>query len=337
VKIRLKKISAGKNKKFPVRGLLAALCGFVFLAAGAQAGPLEKLNALAELAGNPAAGEAQVPDSPAPQTPGLCIFNARNGAPAGAAALNAAALDSAVIGVGEAHDQANDHLAQLEALKALYAAKGTDVAVGFEMLNLTLQPVLDDYASGKITEDEFLQKSDWQKEWGFSFALYKPLFDFIRANKLRALALNLPHKVVSSIARAGLDGLTPEQRQYLPAGLQVTTDERYIGYVKQSFNGQMAAMFKFENYLAAMSAWNETMGARLAEFIKANPAFSALTVAGSGHIIYNAGIPASVKARLPGARVTSFYMQGSPACPSALAAGDAALADYVWYVGHSEK
>jgi len=54
------------------------------------------------------------------------------------------------------------------------------------MLDQALQPVLDDYASGKITDEEFLSRRDWKKEWGFDFSMYKPLFDFIAANNLSA-------------------------------------------------------------------------------------------------------------------------------------------------------
>ena len=274
----------------------------------------------------------------AEEPPGLCVFNAGSGgALNGEDAFKAAIKASDVVYVGESHDQANDHLAQLEALKALYEDRGRDVVVGFEMLNMTLQPVLDEYASGKITEAEFLQKADWQKEWGFDFNLYKPIFDFIREKKLSALALNLPKKIVSRIAMAGLDGLTPEEKKYLPAGMQVTTNEKYIAYVKESFQGHMSDMFKFENYLAAMSAWNETMGARLAGFLNANPGYAGLTVAGSGHVIYNAGIPASLKSRAPGLRGVSFLMQGADACPAAMPASDQGLADHVWYVKHTPE
>lgn len=276
--------------------------------------------------------------APAAEPPGLCVFSGTDGAAlAGGAAFKAAIRESDVVYVGESHDQANDHLAQLEALKALHEARGGGVVAGFEMLNLTLQPVLDAYASGKLTEAEFLRQADWQKEWGFDFNLYKPLFDFIREKKLKALALNLPKRIVARIARAGLAGLTPEERAYLPANLQVTTDERYIAYIRESFDGQMAAMFKFENYLAAMSSWNEAMGARLADFLNSNPGFAGLAVAGSGHIIYNAGIPASLKARAPGARGLSFFMQGADACPAALPAADRGLADYIWYARHTGR
>ncbi len=296
--------------------------------------------------------------------PGFCIFNGKSGAPlAGEAALKAALKDADAVFSGESHDQLKHHLAQLEALKALFDARRGNIVVGFEMLNMTLQPVLDEYAAGKLSEEEFLLKTDWKKEWSYDFNLYKPLFDFIRVNKLKALALNLPRKVVSRIARVGLAGLSPEEKQYLPAKIEITKNEPYIKYIRESFEGHgkarsgaastraemaflrqyilgneksgMNGIFTFENYLAAMCAWNEAMGARLADFLNANPGFAGLAVAGSGHVIYNAGIPASVGSRTSGLRLVSFYPQDVSACPSAFPAGDSGLADYVWYMDHS--
>ncbi len=289
-------------------------------------------------------------------TPGFCIFNSRSGSPLGdETAFKAAVRNADVVFSGESHDQMKDHLAQLEALKALGEARGEKIVVGFEMLNMTLQPVLDDYAAGKISEEDFLLKADWKKEWGFDFNLYKPLFDLIRAGKLKALALNLPKKIVSKIARVGLDGLSAEEKQYLPAKVEITRNEAYIKYMRQTFDGHSRSAadtaltrtgtaaagkngmgdFTFENYLAAMCAWNETMGARLAEFLNANPGFAGITIAGSGHVIYNAGIPASVASRTPGLRSVSFYPVDAAVCPAAFPACDADLADLVWYIDHA--
>ncbi len=275
----------------------------------------------------------------APKGPGLCVFNGASGAPI-ADTFNAVVGTADVVYGGENHDQLNDHLAQLEALKALGLARGEKIVVGFEMLNMTLQPVLDEYAAGKLTDEEFMEKADWKTEWGFDFNLYKPIFDYIRANKLKALALNLPKKVVSKIARVGLAGLSPEEKQYLPAKVEITKNEAYIKFIRDSYEGHGKAGkgmgdFTFENYLAAMSAWNEAMGSRLADFMNANPGYAGMTIAGAGHVIYNAGIPASVASRTTGLRAVSFYPVEADACPAAFPAGDAGLADYVWYIPHA--
>ena len=274
--------------------------------------------------------------------PRFCIFGGQSGKSfASEAAFRSIVWKNDVVYVGETHDQPLDHLAQLEALRAMRQARGSKIAVGFEMLNVTLQPVLDEYAGGGLSEEEFLNKADWKKEWGFDFNLYKPLFDFIRDNKLKALALNVPKKVISKIARGGLESLSAEEKQYLPQKIEITAHKKYNEYLKASFSGggsaPMSKMFTLENYLASMAAWNEGMGSRLADFLNSNPGYAALVVAGNGHVIHNAAIPASVKSRINGVRQASFYTEDAASCPAAFPKEHKNMANYIWYIAHQKK
>ncbi|MBI5743957.1 MAG: ChaN family lipoprotein [Elusimicrobia bacterium] len=274
--------------------------------------------------------------------PNFCIFGARTGKPyTSEAAFKSLVWSNTVVYVGETHDQPLDHMAQFEALKAMKIARGGKIAVGFEMLNQTLQPVLDDYAAGKITQEEFLSKIDWKKEWGFDFNMYKPLFDFIAENKLRGLALNVPKKIVSKIARTGLESLTPEEKAFLPEKVEITKHKKYVEYLRESYGGHgdspMAKIMTFENYQASMAAWNEGMGARIADFVNANPGYAVLVIAGNGHIMYNAAIPASVKARVKDVRQASFYTENADKCPETMPKEHKDMAGYMWYIKHPVK
>ena len=274
--------------------------------------------------------------------PNFCIMGAQSGkALHSEAAFKSIVWKNDVIYVGETHDQPLDHMAQFEALKAMKTARGSKIAVGFEMLNQTLQPLLDEYAAGKLTEEEFLAKIDWKKEWGFDFNMYKPLFDFIVANKLRAIALNVPKKVVGKIARTGLESLSPEEKQYLPEKVEITQHKKYNDYLKATFGAHgsspMAKMFTIDNYLASMAAWNEGMGNRIAVFLNENPGYAVLVIAGNGHVIYNAAIPASVKARVKGARQASFYTETAAKCPETMPKEHKDMANYIWYINHAPK
>jgi uncharacterized iron-regulated protein len=286
----------------------------------------------------PVTAEAAAQAKPDPR---FCIFGAQSGKVFNTqAAFNTVVWKNDVVYVGETHDQPLDHEAQFEALKAMRIARGSKIAVGFEMLNQTLQPIMDDYAAGRITEEEFLSKADWKKEWGFDFNMYKPLFDFIVANKLRGLALNVPKKVVGKIARTGLESLTAEEKQFLPEKVEITAHKKYNEFLKASFAGHgdspMAKMFTIENYLASMAAWNEGMGNKIAEFLNANPGYSVLVIAGNGHVIYNAAIPASVKARVKGVRQASFYTEDGD-CPEKMNKDHKDMANYMWYIKHPPK
>ena len=309
------------------------------LAAGARdAGPLESAWALAR--------ELR-PVRAAPQGPGACLFAGSGGGPASAQAVAAALSRSRAVSVGETHDQAGDHLAQLEVLRALAASRADQVAVGFEMLNESLQGVLDDYASGKLSESEFLRAADWQNEWGFPFPLYKPLFDFVREHRLKALALNAPRGLVAKTARVGLEGLSPEERARLPRDMALSQDPRYLDFLKAAFGGHGAAAREFrslampgvtwEHYLQAMMIWNEVMSANAAGYLDAHPDGALLVAAGNGHVMYGAGIPFGISRRAPGAGQTTFFTEGRSDCPSALPADLSGLADFVWLVPHSAR
>jgi uncharacterized iron-regulated protein len=285
-------------------------------------------------------------EHPAPPSgPGTCVFSGASGLPASAQAVAEALARSRAVSVGETHDQANDHLAQLEVLKALAAAHGNKIAVGFEMLNESLQGVLDDYASGKLSESEFLDQADWKKEWGFPFPLYKPIFDFIRDHRLKALALNAPRGLVTKTARVGLEGLAPEEKALLPKDMELSQDPRYLEFLKAAFGGHGAGARAFrilampgvtwENYLQAMMIWNEVMAANASAYLNNNASSALLVVAGNGHVMYGAGIPFGIGRRAPGAGQTTVYTEGSSDCPASLPQDLTGMADFVWFVPHS--
>ena len=274
--------------------------------------------------------------APAPQNaaPGYCLFGAQSGKSFnGEAAFKSIIWKSDIIYIGETPGLINAQLAQLEALKAMRIARSSKIAVGFEMIDAALQPILDNYAAGRISEEEFINNTGWGKEQVIDFELYKPLFDLIARNNLRALALNIPQKTLSRIANSGLAGLDDEDKKLMPGQINITKHKKYMEYLKASFDGQSGTPIPltWDNFLSAMSARDEGMGAKIADFINANPGWSALVIVDNGRIIYNAGIPSSVKSRTKGARQASFYTEEA-ACPAALPKERKNLANYIWYI-----
>ena len=274
--------------------------------------------------------------------PNFCIAGSQSGkAFHGEAAFKSIVWKSDVVYLGETHDQPLDHAAQLEALKAMKIARGYKIAVGFEMLSAKLQPVLDEYAAGRLTEADFLSRTDWKSEWGFDFSLYKPLFDFVIANKLRALALSVPKEVTARIAGAGLEGLTPGERQFLPEKVEITRHQKYNDYLKASFteqgNSSTGKTAALDNYLASVAASNEGMGGRIAAFLAENPGYAVLVIAGNDRVIYNAAVPASVKSRIKGVRQASFFTEDAVECPVTMPKEHKDLANYIWYINHTPE
>ncbi|MDQ7772596.1 MAG: ChaN family lipoprotein [Elusimicrobiales bacterium] len=269
--------------------------------------------------------------------PGFAVLNPSAGTRLRTEAFADMIAESDVVYVGESHDQKFAHLAQLEALKILAFAKKNKVVVGFEMLNSGLQPVLDRYAAGKITEQEFLSQADWKKEWGFDFGLYKPLFDYIRKNKLKAAALNVPRPVIRKIARGGVGALSPEEKKFLPEKVEINHDPVYVAYLRSTYGAHgdnpMAKVITWDNYLLSMAAWNEGMGDAAVKAMKKHKGHAMLVIAGNGHVVYNAGIPFSVRNRAPGLKHLSVYTEDAEKIEE-FRAKPSPLADLVWFVKH---
>jgi uncharacterized iron-regulated protein len=195
-----------------------------------------------------------------------------------------------IVYVGERHDYAPHHRVQAAVLAGLHRQR-PNLVVGLEMIPHTRQAELDDFLSGQMSEADFA--TFWNTIWGFDYKLYKPIFDYARAHNVPMRALNAPRDVITQIARGGLTSLTPQQRAQLPAVVAPIRDPRYLAYVREAFAGHgpmppdvLARMFE------AQAAWNETMAEQVLKVGQ-----PVMVVAGSGHMLFSAGIAESVRNR----------------------------------------
>jgi uncharacterized iron-regulated protein len=172
------------------------------------------------------------------------------------------------------------------------ADRDPGVVVGLEMVSQDLQPALDDFMSGKTGEADFA--AFWKKNWGFDYAIYKPIFDAARARRLRVVGLNAPIGVVIAVAKKGLAGLTPAERAQLPASVQESADARYRAFVKDSLAGHKLPPEAEARMTEAQAVWNETMGAKAAELARTS---RVIVIAGQGHMFWRAGVPESALRR----------------------------------------
>ena len=142
-----------------------------------------------------------------------------------------------VVAVGEQHDDAAHRKIQAEVLSGL-AKRTPRLAVAFEMVGYEDQAVLDSFMSGALPETDFAVW--WKTNWGFDFAIYKPIFDAAKAAGVPAYGLNAPRDVVKSVSKRGLASLTPVERARIPATIAESSDERYRQYVLDSVSGHGA-------------------------------------------------------------------------------------------------
>jgi len=99
----------------------------------------------------------------------------------------AALKQNRIIIVGEHHSNISHHEAQVNVIRSLKES-GVQVAIGLEMFRSDSQPALDRWVAGDIGEEEF--QEIFYDNWGYSWANYRVIFDYARAEKMPVIGLN---------------------------------------------------------------------------------------------------------------------------------------------------
>jgi uncharacterized iron-regulated protein len=199
-----------------------------------------------------------------------------------------------VVFLAESHDHPAHHELQLRAVKWLDTG-GDKLAVGLEMFPREIQPVLDRWNAGELSEWDFLEGVNWYRMWGFPYALFRPLFLYCRDHEVALVGLNAPAEVNRKVGRGGLASITPEERARLARDIDLT-DARH----RRNFEEIMPHHpgMKIDFFYEAFCAWDDTMAESAADWLKSHGG-RMLVIAGSGHIRRGRGIPDRLKKRFP--------------------------------------
>ncbi|WP_231948397.1 ChaN family lipoprotein [Phormidesmis priestleyi] len=240
-----------------------------------------------------------------------------------------------VVYLGETHDSADDHRAQLEIIQSLYRLR-PDLAIAMEMFQRPYQSVLDRYLAGAISEAQLKELSQYQTRWGFEWEYYAPILRFAKENRLRVIAVNTPTEVTRKVSREGLESLTVADRRFIPPISEIRAEpEAYrerMRLIYQEIHQGKSNSRQFDRFFLAQILWDETMADRVSQFLQANPKTQVVVLAGQGHIVYGDGIPSRVARRMQGAkrrsRVQSLILLNPP--EEVTAPSERTIADYFW-------
>ncbi|HVY66171.1 MAG TPA: ChaN family lipoprotein [Gammaproteobacteria bacterium] len=217
------------------------------------------------------------------------------GATLSPAALGANVADKRVVFVGETHTRYGDHLNQLAIIEQLHA-RDPNIAIGVEYLQRRFQPQVDDFIAGRATEREFLRDTEYYSSWRYDYRLYAPIFRFAREHHIPVLALNVPPSLPSAVAKAGVEGLSAEQRAALPKQIEPASDA-YKAELREAFEAHDEGQRQFDRFVEAQLVWDEGMAESAAEYLSANPGRRMVILAGSGHLAFGYGIPQRLRRR----------------------------------------
>ncbi|ARV60958.1 hypothetical protein BZZ01_22145 [Nostocales cyanobacterium HT-58-2] len=223
---------------------------------------------------------------------------------------------SNVVYLGEIHNNPKDHKNQLKIIQELYK-QNPKIAIAMEMFQKPYQGVVNQYLAGKITEEELIEKSEYEKRWGFPWQNYAPILNFAKEKQLSVITLNTPSEITRKVAQKGLESLTPSEQKLIPPLSEIqTNNEEYRQQLESVFQQHQAANHgnstDIENFFQAQVLWDETMAEGIAKFRKTYPNYQIIVLAGQGHIIYDYGIPSRVARRLKGEKFIQRSVLLSP-------------------------
>lgn len=201
---------------------------------------------------------------------------------------------SAVL-LGETHDRYDIHRWQLHVLSGLLAHRA-DIVVGFEMFPRRVQPALDKWVAGVLSEEAFLEETEWKSVWGFPDELYMPLFHFCRQYAVPMKALNCRRALVTEVGKLGWeeipemdrDGVTPA-KPATPAYRNYLFDLTGGGPVsRRASSAQDPA---FDRFVRAQQTWDRAFACNIAGAIDENDGALVVGIIGRGHLEFGHGTP----------------------------------------------
>ena len=213
------------------------------------------------------------------------------------------AARSSVVLLGETHDSAEHHRWQLQVLAALHALRPRMV-LGFEAFPRRVQPALDRWVAGELSETELLAQTDWRNVWRVEPQLYLPLFHFARMHRIPLVALNVEPALTREIAQKGYDAVPTERREGV--GRPAAPSDAYLDWLlpvwaeHERAGGKPAKPDRddagFRRFVESQTHWDRAMAEALAAASQRAGAPLVVGVMGFGHVAYGYGVPHQLKA-----------------------------------------
>ncbi len=127
------------------------------------------------------------------------VFDARRNRWSDLEGMAAELARADVVFFGEFHDDPGTHAMQRALLETL--SRRRPVILSLEMFERDVQPLVDGYLSGVITEDSLLAAA---RPWPNYLEHYRPAVEWARFHSWPVIAANVPRPIASAIARGGI-------------------------------------------------------------------------------------------------------------------------------------
>lgn len=190
-----------------------------------------------------------------------------------------------VVFIGEFHDHEGHHQAQLSIIDALDDDE-RPLAIGLEMFRRESQPDLDVWIANNMSIEDF--RKVYEENWSM-WPVYSQIFIHARDENLKMVGLNISREITRKVASSGFQSLSSAQRDYL-GNLQCEVDQEYENFIRRAMGGHGGHGQQFVFFCEAQLIWDTAMARNILDFLKENPDYRMVVLAGSGHA-WKPGIP----------------------------------------------
>jgi uncharacterized iron-regulated protein len=241
---------------------------------------------------------------------------------------------------GEQHDDPATHAAEHAVLAAI-GERREHVVLSLEMFERDVQPLVDQYLAGRISEANFLAGS---RPWDRYVTDYRPMIELSRVHGWTVVAANVPRRLATGVSRVGLkmlDTLNAADKKFVAREHRCPKDAYYEKFAETmkghgagggpptaSDAAMMASMT--DKFYQAQCVKDEAMGEAIADAWKQAPKGAVVfQVDGAFHSDFGLGTAERARRRAPEA--SSVVITAVPVADlaKAQAGEDAKKADYL--------
>jgi len=210
-----------------------------------------------------------------------------------------------VVLLGEDHDNREHHRWQLIVAAQLHARR-EGLRLGFESFPRSVQPILDRWVAGELTETQLLEQTRWDEVWRYDAAGYLPLFHFARLYRIPMVALNVERALITRVSQEGWDHIPAAAREGVGDPAPPAPDyldllaEIYGRHSRPHGEGhgekneerrkRIEADPRFQRFVQGQLLWDRAMAEAIADALR-DGAPQVVAVAGAGHLMGGYGIP----------------------------------------------
>jgi uncharacterized iron-regulated protein len=230
-----------------------------------------------------------------------------------------------VLFFGEEHNDSIGHYLEATLFKKMAAAYPGKTALTMEMFHTDVQPVINEYLSGLISEKNFIKEA---RAWN-NYKDYKPMIEEAKLNKLDVIGGNAAARYSNAVTRNGLEVLnnfsTDSKKFIAPLPIDTATG-RYLDKFTETLGGHSMGGMKVYQ---AQNFWDATMAWSIAKYAKANKDKKIFQVNGRFHSDEKLGTLAKLKKYAPKLKILNISAFSTDDFNNPDWAKYAALGDYV--------